>query len=60
MGEHKKITGRRKVWHKILQTACGISPSGHDWRLSESGGSQVRFCRKCGKMELCRFNPHLY
>lgn len=58
MGEYRKITGKTTLWHKILQTTCGLR--GHDWCLSESGGSQVRFCRKCGRMELCRYSPHLY
>ncbi len=38
-----------KLWHKILQKLCGLR--GHDWHVTESCGRQVRYCRKCGKME---------
>ncbi len=46
----------RRVWHKILQKLCGLR--GHDWHFTSSCGRQVRYCRKCGKMEYVRFSPH--
>ena len=44
------------MWHKALQGLCGLK--GHNWFLTESCGRKVRYCRKCGRMEYVRFNPH--
>ena len=48
MEQHKRNTVLRAIWHKILQTICGMQ--GHQWHKTGTGDIKVMYCRKCGKM----------